>query len=311
MINSTYVEPVQPEKFGPSHSLYSIYGRTHFITPSGFKATEFRPPVKGENFLSVVEAFRTVPETTIATNNFPTNTPRLILVQELSGLQGLMLAYGTVCPKIPEGWEAVCFREVEVDEYFLHSNDGKAGCVGRLFHSEQLHHKKAGSARLVVKRRPLSEPIPRHLHRSTGPSVLSTYGTNNPIIPEGYYSIEFRAPKVGELFLGIGMDVHQFFSSKTQISAIGPFRIIVGRLPSNGGTYGIGSILHSRIVDRMAERNAPPPPPMRVRMLRVLEYIGPETWIEMTCTNAGVKGTREFGSDRFIRELSVFKEEIK
>ena len=48
-----------------------------------------------------------------------------------------------------------------------------------------------------------------------------------------------------------------------------------------------------------------------VRVVRVLEYVGPEKWIKDTMKRNYVRGFCSVGSDRTIRELSTFKEELK
>jgi hypothetical protein len=42
-----------------------------------------------------------------------------------------------------------------------------------------------------------------------------------------------------------------------------------------------------------------------VRVLRVLEYIGPRKWVESTLAQNAVKGTREFGGQCSIREATI------
>lgn len=42
-----------------------------------------------------------------------------------------------------------------------------------------------------------------------------------------------------------------------------------------------------------------------VRIIRVLEYIGPEDWIDQTLSNSYVQDTRQFGPNKFVQQIAI------
>ncbi len=116
-------------------------------------------------------------------------------------------------------------------------------------------------------------------------SVKEAYSLDTILIPDGFEAFEFRPPNEGEMYLSL-VDAFRggkTFSYQDGIAVNGP-RLILRQIRPKQKT---------------------------VRVVRVLEYVGPESWIETTMKNNGVKGIQVVGSDRTIRELSIFKEEVK
>lgn len=125
-------------------------------------------------------------------------------------------------------------------------------------------------------------------------SIKDIYGRNveNLTLPKGFVAESFRPPQEKELYFST-IEAHRNTSQIATASFdFDTPRIILG----------------------------PEPKPKTVRVVRVLEYVGPEKWIEDTMKKnaVGPNGRGMIGGsytspgfDTGIRELSIFKEEVK
>lgn len=113
---------------------------------------------------------------------------------------------------------------------------------------------------------------------------LNVYGTSecNLHPPKGYEFVAFRPPALGEVYM--------------------PDTIVAAAYAARGFKDS-----EPRLILRAR-------PEKIIRVIRVLEYVGPEAWIDTTMARNAVKDKNNaflLGSDRSIRELSRFQEEVK
>lgn len=179
--------------------------------------------------------------------------------------------YGTKKIDIPEGFYMDNFRLVEDGEAFLSKVD-----VARENGTFSYKHEgiEVSGPRIILKK---IKSIPME-------SVESVYGTSTPVVPSDYIIAGFRPITRGDLFLSkYGPEV--FIATDVDV------------VYHKGGPR--------LIVEKLSE------PVKNVRVVRVLEYIGPKAWIDSTFKCNGVKGLQVVSPTSTIRELSVFKEEVK
>lgn len=181
-------------------------------------------------------------------------------------------------------------------------------------------------------------------------SVSSIYGTTTPVIPKGMYMDGFRLVEDGDMFLSL-VDHQRGGKTFTRkepgsVNVGGPRIILKVKVVSVDSVYGISTpivpvgyrnigfrpvvrgdlFLSNSGIDVLTARDADvvfqqggsrlileklPEPVKNVRVVRVLEYIGPKAWIDSTFKCNGVKGLQVVSPTSTIRELSVFKEEVK
>jgi len=183
-------------------------------------------------------------------------------------MQSIFEVYGTWTPICPEGWKLGEFRKPAYGESYLGITDkGSWVWIG-------------GNARprfILEKLLPPPET-----------TIKSVYGTNTPVIPEGWVSAGFRKLYAGETFLGV--------SSRPCVI-------------TESASYSPSS--EENRVCRIILK--PAPAPKTIRVVRVLEYVGTEEWVNKTlaCNFATPQGAFALPGKAQIRELSTFCEEVK
>lgn len=277
---------------------FEVYGFMEPTIPSGYVVDEFRPPKKGEFFLPTYEVYRRRPDAVKSMINF--EDPRLILrpkeyvASEGANVVTVLEDIHVVKPTIKQVYGV---DDPKIPDGFrtVDFRRPKAGEQYLGTHENVAtacrDHTSSSYPRLILEKLPVR----------TVPSIADVY-PKGYVVPEDYESLGFRRPYFGEHYLGTsGRIVHQYTEScSPSLTVGGGLRVIVRAIPK-------------------------PEPPKTFRLIRVLEYVGTEKFIQSCMENNAVTSagprirnrvTRQWeafspSSGMKIRELSTFKEEVK
>lgn len=268
----------------PPETIRGVYGTevTARHIPSGFIPCGFRIPEKGVYFLPTTSVFAGIPDATQSSGLV--KGPRIILKK----VPTVTEVYGGVV-FAPPGYELMGFRQLRAGDYWISSTSRRIMGPFRPVGAD------TPSYRMVVKK---AEP--------KVPTIEEVY-PRGIRIPSGYIAAGFRELRKGDLWLNsiITGTVTGPFQQES-----GEHRIILKKLlPAT----------QIPIIDALG-LNPPKPKEKTIRVVRVLEYVGPESWINNTLDKSAVKPTGlgmvggsylSPGRDQRIRELSIHKEEVK
>lgn len=95
-------------------------------------------------------------------------------------------------PNVPEGWKVVAFRPpLKGESYFVAPE-------GRHIQTVWSNYERLCPHLIVERMSPAPAPA---FSKTLNFSVKEEYGTDNPVIPEGWQAVAFRFPVTGDNFL--------------------------------------------------------------------------------------------------------------
>lgn len=217
-------------------------------------------------------------------------------------VKDVFTVYGNKYPSVPTGYYVQDFRDPRPGEYFLSEfpQYQNSPVLSRFPWKEQ------HGPRLILKKietylsKAETESYDNgHIYYVQGlpiplDKVEKTYGRaySPDMIPPWYGYAGFGVPAVGQDFLPVWGSVRTPSVAMTAISNFHEERILL--------------------------KKKAPAKEKTIRVVRVLEYVGPESWINQTLMNSIVRrdglnmnGGSYNGPNKGIKELSTFREEVK
>lgn len=169
--------------YGTLYSMYSIYNKTSFPIPKDYKYVGFYPPTAGQVYIDVDF------DISVAAYGFALDLPRIIVASH-SSLD--VEIYGNIVQRlpIPQGYEVVAFRKVQMNDTFLTNR----------FDVVEADVSDIGKPRIILKKRAVVVSKDVHYVKPVTRTVKGIY-TDDVTIPSGYKYLGFRPPMNGEMYL--------------------------------------------------------------------------------------------------------------